>query len=146
MKKNNQPQKKEGLFSGFGKKKPIIEQPAPKKVRHIENQVKLPFLNDVDEVPGDNKYGRAEDMKDEWGLPPSEATLKHKKTFPCAWYRCGGFYPDPDGSLLYPSEDTAGILCGNEHRTLRTACGQSGIRRRFIQGGNREFRQLDVQA
>ena len=79
MKKNNQPQKKEGLFSGFGKKKPIIEQPAPKKVRHIENQVKLPFLNDVDEVPGDNKYGRAEDMKDEWGLDPSEATLKRKK-------------------------------------------------------------------
>ena len=79
MKKNNQPKKKEGLFSGFGKKKPIIEQPAPKKVRHIENQVKLPFLNDVDEVPGDNKYGRAEDMKDEWGLDPSEATLKRKK-------------------------------------------------------------------
>ena len=79
MKKNNQPKKKEGLFSGLGKKRPIIEQPAPKKVRHIENQIKLPFLNDVDEVPGDNKYGRAEDMKDEWGLDPSEATLKRKK-------------------------------------------------------------------
>ena len=72
-------QKKDGLFAGLGKKKPIIEQPAPKKVRHIENQIRLPFLNDVDEIPGDNKYGRAEDMKDEWGLPPSEATLKQKK-------------------------------------------------------------------
>ena len=72
-------QKKDGLFAGLGKKKPIIEQPAPKKVRHIENQIRLPFLNDVDEIPGDNKYGRAEDMRDEWGLPPSEATLKQKK-------------------------------------------------------------------
>lgn len=79
MKKNNQQNKKEGLFAGLGKKRPIIEQPAPKKVRHIESQIKLPFLNDVDEVPGDNKYGRAEDMKDEWGLAPSEATLKQKK-------------------------------------------------------------------
>ena len=77
MKKNNQ--QKSGLFSGLGKKKPIIEEPAPRKVRHIENQIKLPFLNDVDEIPGDNKYGRAEDMRDEWGLPPSEATLKNKK-------------------------------------------------------------------
>ena len=67
MKKNKQ--QKEGLFPLFGKKKPIIEEPAPKKVRHIENQIKLPFLNDVDEIPGDNKYGSAEDMKDEWGLP-----------------------------------------------------------------------------
>lgn len=79
MKKNNPKQKKDGLFSGLGKKRPIIDEPAPKQVRHIESQIKLPFLNDVDEIPGDNKYGRAEDMQDEWGLPPSEATLKHKK-------------------------------------------------------------------
>ncbi|MCI1275580.1 MAG: SH3 domain-containing protein [Saccharofermentans sp.] len=63
---------------GKAKKQIIGDNIAEKKVRHLENPVKLPFLNDMD-ATGDEEYGRTEDMKDEWGLTRNEATLRQKR-------------------------------------------------------------------
>ena len=66
-----------------GKAKQIIgDNIAEKKVRHLENPVKLPFLNDMD-ATGDEEYGRTEDMKDEWGLPETKPRCARRDAGAC---------------------------------------------------------------
>ena len=69
------------MRGGFFKKKDeqkIGDIVPERKVRHVEKRVSLPFIND-EALHDDKRYGKAENMLDEWGLSDKDASVTFAK-------------------------------------------------------------------